>query len=74
MKVSIIAHPNSKKPRIEKDLLDTMHVYVSAPPLEGKANNAVIEALAKYFSVKKSQVLLLKGERSKVKIFEIGEV
>ncbi len=52
MRINIIAHPNSKKPRIEKDLLGEVHVYVSEPPLEGKANNAIREALAKYFKVK----------------------
>ncbi len=71
MKIAIIAHPNAKKPRIEKDLLDVLHVYVSAPPLEGKANKAVVEALAGYFSTKKRNVLLLSGEKSKNKIFEI---
>lgn len=71
MKISIIAHPNSKKPRIEKDLLDALHVYVNQPPLEGKANNAVREALAKYYNVKKSNVILIIGEKSKNKVFEI---
>lgn len=71
MKVTIIAHPNSKKPRVEKDLLETIHVYVSEPPLEGKANNAIRESLAKYFGIKKSSVLLISGEKSKNKVFEI---
>jgi uncharacterized protein (TIGR00251 family) len=71
VRISIIAHPNSKKPRIEKDLLETLHVYVNAPPLEGKANRAVIEALAEHFKVKKSCVLLLNGAKSKTKTFEI---
>ena len=71
MKISIIVHPNSKRPRIEKDLLDTLHVYVNQPPLEGKANKAVIEALAEYFKVKRNCVRLLSGEKSKNKLFEI---
>jgi uncharacterized protein YggU (UPF0235/DUF167 family) len=71
MKITIIAHPNSKKPRIEKDLLETLHVYVSQPPLEGKANNAIREALTNYFDIKKSSVLLISGEKSKIKIFEV---
>lgn len=71
MKISIIAHPNSKKPRIEKDLLDTLHVYVNQPPLEGKANNAIRESLASYFKVKKNEVLLISGEKSKKKVFEV---
>lgn len=72
MKIAVIAHPNSKKPRIEKDLLETLHVYVSEPPLEGKANNAIREALAKYFNVKKSSVMLISGEKSKNKLFEVS--
>lgn len=71
MRIIIIAHPNSKKPRIEEDLLGTLHVYVNAPPLEGKANNAVIEVLAKHYNTKKSNVILISGEKSKSKTFEI---
>lgn len=71
MKISIIAHPNAKNPRVEKDLLGTVHVYVHEPPLESKANNAVLAALADYFKVKKSAVLLVSGEKSKNKVFEI---
>ena len=71
MRISIIAHPNSKKSRIEKDLLGAIHVYINAPPLEGKANKAVVEALAKYFNVKTSYVLLISGAKSKTKILEI---
>lgn len=71
MKVTVIAHPNSKNPRVEKDLLGQVHVYVSEPPLEGKANNAARSALAKYFEVKRSDVILISGEKSKNKVFEI---
>ena len=48
------------------------HVYVNAPPLEGKANRAVVEALAKHFEVSRGKVILLWGEKSKNKVFEIG--
>lgn len=71
MKVNVIAHPNSKRPRIEKDLLGAIHIYVSEPPLEGKANNAVRQSLAQYYKVKKGSVILLIGEKSNNKIFEI---
>lgn len=71
MKVTVIVHPNSRKPRIEKDLLGMLHVYVSAPPLEGKANQAVIESLAEYFIAKKGNILLIGGGKSKTKVFEI---
>lgn len=71
MKITVIAHPNAKKPRIEKDLTETIHVYIKEPPLEGKANEAIISALADYFQTKKSQILLLRGEKGKMKVFDV---
>ena len=72
MKISIIAHPNAKNPRIEIDLTGMLHVYVKAPPLEGKANQAVTKALTKYYGAKKSSVILIRGDKSKNKVFEIA--
>jgi uncharacterized protein (TIGR00251 family) len=72
MIITIIVHPNSKKPRIEKDLLGSLHVYVNQPPLEGKANKAVIESLAEHFKVSKSRITLVRGEKSKLKTFEVN--
>lgn len=69
--ITIVAHPNSKHPRVEEDLTGQIHVYVSAPPLEGKANAAVIEALATYYAVKKSAVRILSGQTAKYKRVEI---
>lgn len=71
MKITVIAHPNSKKPRIENDLLGNLHVYVNKPPLEGKANREIVNFLAKHFNVGKSRIILLSGEKSKLKTFEI---
>lgn len=71
MKINIIAHSNAKIPRVEKDLLGTIHVYVKEPSLEGKANNAIINALTNHFNVKRSNVLLVNGDKSKNKTFEI---
>lgn len=72
MKISVIVHPNSKKPRIEKDLLEELHVWVKESPLEGKANQATILALADYFKTSKSKVNLVSGAKSKQKLFEIS--
>ena len=71
MRLEIIAHPNSKKPRVEKDLFGKIQVYVSQPPLDGRANEAVILALAAHFQIKKSQIQLIRGHKSKVKTFDL---
>jgi len=71
VKVSVVVHPNARNERIEKDLLGVLHVYVTEPPLEGKANKAVTELLAEHFSTKKRNVFLVSGQRAKHKTFEV---
>ena len=74
IKISVVAHPNARKPRIEKDLLGTLHVYVAEPPLEGKANKAITEALSLHFHVPKRNIVLASGEKSKHKVFIIIKI
>jgi hypothetical protein len=72
MRVNVIVHPNSKKPRVEKDILGQVNAYVSEPPLEGKANKATVEALADYFKIRKNAIRLISGSKSRLKLFEIS--
>ena len=71
VKIIVGVHPNSKKPRVEKDLFGQLQIYVNQPPLDGRANLAVIEALAEYFKIKKYQIELVSGQKSKLKVFKI---
>jgi hypothetical protein len=57
-----------------KEERTALKVYVTAPAIEGKANKAVLELLAEYFGCKKSQVRIIKGERSKDKSVQIQHI
>jgi uncharacterized protein YggU (UPF0235/DUF167 family) len=46
-------------------------VSVPEPPVDGRANEAIARALAAYFSVAKSTIVLVSGHTSKKKVFEI---
>lgn len=70
MYISVQVHTKSKNPKIEnRD--DVIYVYVREPALEGKANQAVIKALAKFLKIKKNKIILIKGLKVKNKIFKI---
>jgi len=71
MKISAKVHPNAKKQKIKKDASGMLHIYVNQPPIKGKANRVVIEALARYFNTKKNRIFLVSGAKSKTKTFEI---
>lgn len=51
----------------------SLAVWVAAPPVEGKANEAVLEGLAKYFRVPKSAIIIKSGLSGKRKLIEITE-
>ena len=46
-------------------------VYVSAPPADGEANQAVIDTLAKALGVSRSRVTLIRGQTSREKTVDI---
>jgi len=48
-------------------------VKVTAPPVDGKANDAVRVALAEAFGVRASAVTLVQGASARVKVLEVEE-
>lgn len=72
MKIFVKARPNSKREKIEKFSETNFTVSVCAPPIKGKANQAIIRALAAYFNVSVSRLRIAAGTTSKNKIIEIS--
>jgi len=70
MRLKIKVIPNAKKNQIVEDK-GIFKVYVKARPVNGKANQAVVETLAGFFKVKKRNVKIISGIKSREKIIEI---
>ena len=51
---------------------DSLKVRLTAPPVDGQANEALIKLLSEYFKVAKSKIQIVAGQRSKKKIIEIS--
>ena len=49
-----------------------LRVYTTVAPENGRANNAVIELLAKHFDVAKSQIKIVRGVATRDKVIEIA--
>jgi hypothetical protein len=47
-------------------------VYVTAPPIDGKANEALIKLIADFFSVKKRQIRIVSGFKSRYKVLDVS--
>jgi uncharacterized protein (TIGR00251 family) len=72
MKISVKVKPQAREDRIEKTGENEYAIWVKAKAIEGKANQAVVKILSDYFDIAQSQIVLLKGARSRNKIFAIS--
>ena len=71
--LSVRAQPGAKRTAITglygEGAAAQLKIAVHAPPLEGRANQALVAFLAETFAVPKSAVELLSGESSRSKVF-----
>jgi hypothetical protein len=71
MKIFVKVKPNSKTESVKRTDPAHFEVRTKSPPREGKANTAVINALARHLNIPKSRIKILAGAKSRQKIFEI---
>ena len=71
--LAVRAQPGAKKTAIVGMYGDgaaaQLKIAVQAPPVEGRANAALVEFLAETFSLSRASVVLLSGELSRSKVF-----
>jgi uncharacterized protein (TIGR00251 family) len=73
VRISVLAKPKKKRVFVEQITKDYYVVSVSEPPVDGKANQAIIKSLAKYFSISRSDITLVSGQTSKMKVFDVPD-
>jgi uncharacterized protein len=64
-------HPRTKKNAITGTVGDALKVALTAPPVDGKANDACIEFFAKLLNVPRSSVTIAAGQSSRNKVIRV---
>ena len=74
IKLTVFIQPNSKKTEIidYKPEENILRLRVKAPALEGKANKELIDFLSHTLKIKKTDINIKLGEKSKKKLLEIS--
>ena len=68
----IRVQPRAARTAITGTVGEALKVSVSAPPLEGRANAAVVEFFSEILSVPRVSVQVVAGERSRNKVIRIA--
>jgi uncharacterized protein (TIGR00251 family) len=70
MEIEVKVIPNAKKREILYEE-GRLRVKLTAPPLDGRANEELVACLAEAFKVRKSEVRILRGERGRKKVLSL---
>lgn len=73
LELPFLTQPNASKTHFAEVLDGRIKLRVAAPAVDGAANKAVVEFLAKAFGVAKRQVEILKGQTSRRKTVVISQ-
>jgi hypothetical protein len=69
---AVKVHPRAKKNAITGEVGDALKLALTAPPVEGKANEACIEFFANLLKVPRSSVTIASGASSRNKVVRIA--
>lgn len=71
MKIFVKAKPNSSEAFVKQIDETNFVVAVKEPPVQGRANAAIVKALADYFNTVSSRIRVVSGYTSRQKVIEI---
>jgi len=74
VRIRLAVQPGAKRTEIIGEYDGYLKVKIQALPVDGAANGAIVSWLSKLLNVKKSQVVLDRGHRSRGKIISIHGV
>ena len=71
VRIRVFVQPKSSKNEIVGIHNEALKIKLTSPPVDGKANAALIEFLAEVFHTAKRNVVLIKGDTSRQKTVEV---
>lgn len=71
VRIALQVQPGAKKTEVVGLHADALKLKLQAPPIEGRANEALVRYLADVLDVPKSAVTLTHGQTSRKKLFEV---
>ena len=72
--IDIHAQPGAKRSAVVGEHGGRLKIAIASPPIDGKANSALITFLAKTLGVSKSSVSILSGETSRQKRLIVHQI
>jgi uncharacterized protein (TIGR00251 family) len=72
VRLHLFIQPKSSKNEIVGPHNGMLKIKITAPPVDGEANQALIEFLSKYLKIAKREITIVKGETGRQKTLDIA--
>ena len=69
---AVKVHPRARKNAVTGELGDAFKLSLTAPPIDGRANEACIEFFAKLLKVPRSSITIASGQSSRNKVIRVA--
>jgi uncharacterized protein (TIGR00251 family) len=71
---AVKVHPRAKKNAITGEVGDALKLSLTAPPIDGRANEACVEFFANLLKVPRSSVTIASGESGRRKVVRVAGI
>lgn len=72
LRIAVRVQPRSRRDRVVGGQGGVLRVQVTAPPVDGAANQAVVELLAEWLGVPRRSVAVIRGRMARDKLVEVA--
>lgn len=69
--INVRVHPGAKRAAVTGTHADAIKIALTAPPIDGRANDALIAFLAEQLRLPRARIALLSGASSRSKVLRI---
>jgi len=71
---SVKVHPRARKNAITGEVGESLKLSLTTPPVDGRANQAVVDFFSELFEIPRSSVTIASGTTSRVKRIEVAGI
>ena len=71
--IAVHAQPGAKKSEISGLHGERLKIRIAAPPVEGRANEALIAFLSERLALPRAKVRVMKGQQGRTKLIEVAD-
>jgi uncharacterized protein (TIGR00251 family) len=74
VRLMVRVQPRSSKNQVSGELDGCLKIKLTAPPVEGEANQALIKFLSGFLGIPRQDIMIVRGETTHNKLIEISGV